>query len=107
MFESSQIILTTCPDEILAKQLARALVEKKLAACVKIIPNIQSIYFWDEALVEKNEYQLLIMTRDSCFDEIKDLLKEIHVYDVPEIVSLSIHHGSTEYLNWIKDYVQN
>ena len=46
MFESSQIILTTCPDEILAKQLARALVEKKLAACVKIIPNIQSIYFW-------------------------------------------------------------
>ena len=107
MLESSQVILTTCPDETSAKSIAKALIQKKLAACVKIIPQVQSIYYWDNEVVEQHEHQLMIMTRDNCFDEIKDLLKEIHPYDVPEIISLSIHHGSKEYLNWIKEYVQN
>lgn len=105
MFESSQIILTTCPDMQSAKEIARVLVEKKLAACVKIQSNIESIYFWENEIVEASEVQLVIITRDTKFDDIKNEIKDLHPYHVPEIMSFAVSHGSKEYLSWIKDYV--
>jgi len=105
MLESFQLILTTCPDKQSAKTIARTLVGKKLAACVKLIPDVQSVYYWQEEIIEENELQLMILTRDTRFDDIKATLKDIHPYEVPEIVSISIHHGSKEYLHWIKEYV--
>lgn len=105
MLESSQIILTTCPDEQSAKTIARALIETKLAACVKIQPNVESMYYWNDEIVETKELQLYIITRDTQFDDIKDIIKNLHPYDVPEIISLAISHGSKEYLAWIKEYV--
>lgn len=105
MFESSQVILTTCPDKESAKLIAHTLIEKKLAACVKIQNNVESVYVWNNEIVETTELQLFIITRDTKFDEIKNEIKKIHPYEVPEIISFAVSHGSKEYLSWIKDYV--
>jgi periplasmic divalent cation tolerance protein len=100
-----RIILTTTGSKEEARKIANALVERKLAACVNIVPNVESIYRW-EGKVENAEEWLLIVKTNAAFARVRDAIKELHSYDLPECVSISIDDGSEEYLQWIVDEVQ-
>lgn len=95
------VIQTTCLNEKEAKKLSRVLVEKKLAACVQILP-INSYYIWENRLCNDNEVLLNIKTRKSNFKTISKFILENHSYDVPEIVVFEINMISKDYKNFIK-----
>jgi periplasmic divalent cation tolerance protein len=100
------IITTTYPDKDSVKTAAKILIEKKLAACVQLLP-INSIYSWQGKICEESEVMLLIKTRTALFNEVAEAIKANHSYEVPEIVQIPIIGGSDEYLRWIDNEVNN
>ena len=86
-----------------AKSVARKLVEAKLAACVNIVPQVTSLYSWKNEIVEDNEVLLIIKSKSEVYNELEAKIRELHSYEVPEIISFNIQKGLPEYLNWI-DY---
>ncbi|MCK5458959.1 MAG: divalent-cation tolerance protein CutA [Thermoplasmatales archaeon] len=97
------IIYSTTGSVEEARKIARILVEEKLVACVNIIPKIESIYRWQGKIEEDNECILLAKTTDKNVDKTIQRIKELHSYDVPDIVSFPITKGLKGYLDWIKD----
>jgi len=95
------VAFVTVPNEELGKRLARGLVEKKLAACVNIIPSIKSIYQWEGKIEEDSELLLMIKTRSSLISEVSKYVRQNHSYDVAEVISLPIESGNPPYLDWI------
>jgi len=98
-----KMIFTTCKDEAEARILARALVEKKLAACVNILPNMGSIYMWEGEVVEATEAKLLIKTKADKMNDVFLTIKELHSYEVPEIQVLEVSTGNLAYFNWMDE----
>ena len=96
-----QIILCTFPQFTLAKQCAHSLVEKKLAACVNILPTMTSVYAWQGQIETAQEHLLIIKAQANQYVAIETWLKKQHPYDVPEIIALPIEQGLPDYLNWI------
>jgi len=96
------IITATFPDKDSAKSAARLLVERQFAACVQLLP-IESVYSWKGQICDEREVLLVIKTRVERFGEVADTIKEIHTYEVPEIVQVPIAGGLAEYLGWIDD----
>jgi periplasmic divalent cation tolerance protein len=96
-----QIVLTTCPDADSAARLARALVEEKLAACVNVLPPMRSVYRWKGRIEEASEQLLVIKSAVAQFPALRDRLRALHPYELPEIVALPIRDGLPEYLAWI------
>ncbi|MDP7592754.1 MAG: divalent-cation tolerance protein CutA [Litorilituus sp.] len=103
---TAQLVLTTCPDELVAKTIAQHLVKEKLATCVNIINNISSIYSWEDKLYCDNEVQLLIKTTHEKFESLNESINELHPYDVVEVIALNIQQGDQHYLNWITTSLQ-
>ena len=97
------IVLTTASSEDEAKKLAHALVERRLAACVNIVPQITSVYRWQDKVENASEWLLLIKTTHSAFPQVRDAIHELHSYEVPECVLLEIAEGSSQYLAWIAE----
>ncbi len=100
------VVLTTTPTFEEAEALARKIIEAKLAACVQVLPQITSFYFWEDEVKKDSEQLLLIKTLPAKFDRLKDFIQENHSYDVPEIVALSAEKVAESYLNWMKDYIR-
>lgn len=98
-----QLILCTCPDEQIAKTIATCLVEEKLAACVTLLPNVTSIYRWQDKVECEQEVQLIIKTDKDKFNQLSERINYLHPYDIPEIVAVNIHQGNLQYLNWISE----
>jgi periplasmic divalent cation tolerance protein len=98
-----QIILCTCPDVNSAKLIAQHLVKEKLAACVNIIPNIISVYRWQNNIECDDEVQLVIKTQTDKFNDVADEIKRLHRYDTPEVIAMNIQQGDNSYLNWITE----
>ncbi|MFY4782934.1 divalent-cation tolerance protein CutA [Aliarcobacter butzleri] len=96
------IIQTTCSSEKEAENIAKILIEKKFAACVQL-SQIKSFYNWDNQFCSDKETLLNIKTRKKHFKKIKSKIKELHSYDVPEIIQLDISKSSKKYLKFIKD----
>jgi periplasmic divalent cation tolerance protein len=96
-----QIVLTTCPDEACAERIAQALVEEGLAACVNILPPMQSIYKWKGKIETANEQLLVIKSTLARFPAIRDRLHALHPYELPEIITVPIADGLPEYLAWL------
>ncbi len=94
------LVLTTCTDAD-SKKIARALVEERLAACVNILPQVTSVFHWQGKLCEESEQLLIIKTKQALWEKLQGRLQQLHSYDVPEILSLSINSGSREYLKWL------
>ncbi|XP_061088049.1 protein CutA homolog isoform X1 [Conger conger] len=95
----------TCPNEQVAKDLARGMVEKKLAACVNVIPKIVSIYEWQGKIEEDNEVLLMIKTRSSKVSALAEYVRSNHPYEVVEVISLPIDQGNPPYLKWLGEVV--
>lgn len=101
MAKAYQVILCTFPNMDLARQCAQSLVEKKLAACVNILPAITSVYAWEGQIETAQEQLLLIKIPAENYALIEDFIKQNHPYDVPEIIALPIERGLPDYLQWI------
>jgi len=101
-----RIVLSTAGSEEEAHKIARHLVEQQLAACVNIVPRIESIYRWQGKVESNREWLLLIKTTAERFPQVRDAVRELHSYELPECVAVSIEDGSPEYLEWIASSVQ-
>ena len=96
------IVLTTFPAEGDVAALAQTLVAEKLAACVNVLPPMQSIYSWNGAIETASERQLVIKTTRARRNEIETRLKSLHPYQTPEFVVLPVIDGSSDYLSWLR-----
>ena len=90
-----------CADPASAKNIAHWLVENRLAACVNIVPNVESVYRWQGEVTIDNEVTLLIKTNSKLLQTIKAELPQQHSYELPEIIAVSIADGLPEYLAWL------
>lgn len=102
---NSLLVLCTCPDKAVGQQLARQLVESRLAACVNVLPELTSIYTWEEKLETATEVLLLIKTTEEVYQKLEIFLAKAHPYDCPEIIAIPIKQGLTGYLKWINETV--
>jgi periplasmic divalent cation tolerance protein len=96
-------ITTSSIDE--AERIGRGILEKRLAACVNIVRDIKSIYWWKEKIEEGSEVLLIVKTRSEKFRELVEYVKNVHSYEVPEIIALPIIMGYSEYLKWLDETV--
>jgi periplasmic divalent cation tolerance protein len=101
-----RIVLSTASSEEEARKIARHLVERQLAACVNIVPQIESVYRWQGKVEEAREWLLLIKTTSERFPAVRDALRELHTYDVPECIAIAAEDGSAGYLDWIGESVK-
>ena len=97
-----KIVLCTIDSIKNANELSHNLVKARLAACVNIVSGVTSVYEWENAICEENEYLLIIKTKSDLYEKLETKIKEFHPYEVPEIVSLKIDKGSKSYLDWIE-----
>jgi periplasmic divalent cation tolerance protein len=95
------VVLTTVGADFDPTQLATQLVEKRLAACVNVIPQIYSVYRWQGGVEKENEQMLLIKTVESQIDDLRDALFSMHPYEVPEFVVLRMDDLSSAYRDWL------
>ena len=96
-----RIVLSTAGSEEEARKIAQHLVEHKLAACVNIVPQVESIYRWQGKVESAREWLLLVKTTVDQFEKVRDAIRELHSYDVPECIAVAIEDGSPEYLRWL------
>ena len=95
------VVLVTAADAGEAQQISKKLLEQRKAACINIIPKVDSNFWWDGKIDSDSESLLIIKTGASLLPEVTGLIKEIHSYDVPEIIALPIIGGKPDYLEWI------
>ena len=98
-------VFITAPTEKEAVEISKTLVEERLCACVSILPGIRSIYRWEGKVCDEREVMLIAKTASSMAPILVKRVKELHSYDVPEIICLPITTGSGEYLDWIDDSI--
>ena len=95
------LVITNCPDEETANAIALAVVEAKLAACVNILPRVQSVYRWQGVVESAVEIPLFIKSTATCYPALEKMIRQRHPYEVPEIIALPISPGLPAYLNWL------
>lgn len=104
---AARLALTTASSQEEAQKIARQLVESRLAACVNIVPHVQSIYRWQGAVESAAEFLLLIKTSGPLIELLESELRKIHSYELPEFLVLPVEAGSEPYLQWIAGNLQN
>lgn len=97
-----RVVLVTAPGVDVARDLARALVEAKLAACVNLVPGIRSVYRWEGEVQEDEEVLLVLKTRADRGAALASRIRELHPYDLPEVLELPAVGGSPAYLDWVR-----
>lgn len=102
-----RLVLTTVARRDEAERMARTLVEERLAACVNLLPGVHSIYHWNQAVESADEVLLLIKTTEAALDALGTRLHQLHNYEVPEFLVLSVESGSAAYLAWVAAGVRN
>ena len=95
------LVVTNCPDQAVADRIALALVEQRLAACVNRLTSVESIYRWNGKVERATEVPLLIKTTRERYGALEQAIRQMHPYDVPEIVAVPIELGHAAYLRWI------
>ena len=98
-----RIVLSTTGSEDEARKVAHELIERRLAACVNILPQVESIYRWQGKIETGREWLLLIKTTAERFTAVNDTIRELHSYELPECIAIEIEDGSPEYLRWLSD----
>lgn len=101
------VVLTNCASAKEARRIARALVNKRLAACVNIIATpVESLYRWKAKIEKAREHSLLIKTTKEHFGAVERTIRELHSYEVPEIIAVPIIAGSRDYLAWLEENIR-
>ena len=101
-----RLVLTTCGSLEEARSIAQALVERQLAACVNIAPQIESVYRCQGEIETATEWLLVIKTTADACDRVREALSELHSYELPECIEIAIEDGSAAYLDWIGESVR-
>jgi len=99
------VVLSTCPDEEEGARLARLLVERKLAACVSVVPGVRSFYRWKGAVESAGECLLMIKSSRALFGAVREAIEKAHSYEVPEVLALAVVDGAPNYLNWLESSI--
>jgi len=100
-----RLVLTTCGSAEEARRIAQELVERRLAACVNIVPQIESVYRWKGEVQRDDEALLVIKTRAAQFEALKEAVLKHHPYELPEVIAVSVERGHQPYLDWISSNV--
>ena len=95
------LVFTTLPNADKAAEIARALVEERLAACANLLPAVRSIYRWEGKIHDENEVLVLFKTRAETVERLKARLLELHPYEVPEVLAVPVESGYQAYLDWL------
>ena len=95
------VLLSTAGSEDEAAQIASTLVERRIVACVNLVPGVRSFYRWKGEICDDRECLLIIKTTDAKVPELRKALREIHSYDLPELIALTVNGGDSEYLDWV------
>ena len=105
--KSFSITLVTVPSKEESEKISKSLVEKDLAACVNIIPSVQSVYKWEEEINTDNELLLVIKGRTDNLEALEKEVLQLHSYETPEVISFAIDKGNKEYLDWMSNTLKN
>jgi periplasmic divalent cation tolerance protein len=97
------VVLTTAGTEAEASRLARALVDRKLAACVNVVPGVRSIYRWRGDVQDDQEWLLIVKSRRDRFEAVREAIRALHSYEQPEVVMIDVADGDGGYLRWIDE----
>lgn len=97
-----RVVLVTAGSEAEATKVARGLVERKLAACVNVVPGVRSIYRWQGEVKEDQELLLVVKTREPLLAAVAEAVKSLHSYTVPETIALPVVGGAAPYLAWVR-----
>ena len=103
---TARMVLTMAGSQEEAGRIAHALVERRLAACVNVVPQIESVYRWQGKIESATEWLLIIKTTQEAFERVRNAIKELHSYDLPECVMIDLGGGSKEYLGWVAENVE-
>jgi periplasmic divalent cation tolerance protein len=98
--EDHFLVFVTCPTKY-AEKISMELLEKRLVACVNIVPRMKSLYWWKDRIETETESLLIMKTRRNLLGRVERAVKRVHPYEVPDIIALPITYGSREYLKWI------
>jgi periplasmic divalent cation tolerance protein len=100
------VVLVTCPASA-SRKISRAILDEHAAACVNIVPGVESLFLWKGKVEEAKECLLLIKTKTSKLDELERVVRGVHPYEVPEIIALPMARGYGPYLAWIAELVDD
>ena len=95
------LVLTTLPNADAAAELARSVVNERLAACANVFPALRSIYKWQNKIQDENEVLVLFKTRQEHYEALKERILELHPYEVPEVLAIPVERGYAAYLDWL------
>jgi len=101
MSEAVIVVITNLPDRAAALGLARELIARRLAACVNVLAECTSVYRWQGEVENATETPVLIKTRSALFTEVEAAIRELHPYELPEIIAVPVSCGSSGYLDWV------
>jgi len=104
--DNNIVVLITAGTDEEARRVAETLLEQRKAACVTIVPTVTSLFWWEGRIDSDHESLLIVKSKASLLAEIVSVVKEVHSYDVPEVIALPIMGGNPGYLNWIGEVTQ-
>lgn len=107
MAKQAMVVLSTAPDEQIARRIAAVLVERRLAACVNIVGGVRSLFWWEGEVQAEAEVLLICKTDDEHLDALTEALQGEHPYECPEVVALPVAGGSADYLGWITEVLED
>lgn len=96
------IVLVTVPDHNVARKISETILAARLAACVNILPGVQSMYWWEGKIADEQEVLLMMKTTEARYDSLSQTIKSVHPYEVPEILAVPILNGLPQYIEWVK-----
>ncbi len=100
-----RLVLTTCGSAEEARRIAQELVQRRLAACVNIVPQVESVYRWKGEIESESEWLLIIKTTEDASERLRYALGKLHSYEIPECIAIAIEDGNADYLDWIGESV--
>jgi periplasmic divalent cation tolerance protein len=100
------IVLITAASKEEASRIGTALVNEHIAACVNIVPQVRSLFFWEGKIQDESELLLIAKSRQPLLERLIARVKALHSYSVPEVIALPIIGGSSQYLSWLRESIQ-
>lgn len=99
------MVFCTCPEMGTARTLAKQVIERRLGACVNILPAVESVYSWEGEVQSDSESLMLVKTLTETYPALERFLRETHPYELPEVIAVPLQQGSEAYLSWVREWL--